>query len=71
MLVFPKTYVPDAKTFPINRGNVRQARVGFHPEDGSTWVVLDLDSPVTPKAIVAGKRVSIDTGSIAVKETPQ
>ena len=71
VLVFPKTYVPDAKTFPINRGNVRQARVGFHPEDGSTWVVLDLDSPVTPKAIVAGKRVSIDTGSIAVKETPQ
>ncbi|MGH7493235.1 MAG: PorV/PorQ family protein [bacterium] len=71
VLVFPKTYVPDAKAFPINRGNIRQARVGFHPEDGSTWVVLDLNSPVTPRAIAAGKRVNIDTGSIAVKETPR
>jgi outer membrane protein OmpA-like peptidoglycan-associated protein len=71
VLVFPKTYVPDAKTFPINRGTIRQARVGFHPEDGSTWVVLDLNSPVTPRAIAAGKRVNIDTGSIAVKETPK
>jgi hypothetical protein len=43
VLVFPKTYVPDAKTFPINRGNIRQARIGFHPEDGSTWVVFDLN----------------------------
>ena len=71
VLVFPKTYVPDPKTFPINRGNVRQARVGFHPEDGSTWVVLDLNSPVSPKALAAGKQVKIETGSMAVKETPR
>ncbi len=71
VLVFPKTYVPDAKTFQINRGNIRQARIGFHPEDGSTWVVFDLNAPFTPKAIVAGKRISLDTGSIAAKETPR
>lgn len=71
VLVFPKTYVPDAKTFPVNRGNIRQARIGFHPEDGSTWVVFDLNSPVTPRAIAAGRRVNIDTGSIAAKETPR
>ncbi len=71
VLVFPKTYVPDAKTFQINRGNIQQARMGFHPEDGSTWVVLDLDSPVQPRATASGKRVNIDTGSIAARETPR
>lgn len=70
LLVFPKVYIPDAKTFTINKGNVQQARLGFHPEDGSTWVVLDLFAPIAPVATSVGKTVRIlpEPAASATKE---
>ncbi len=73
LLVFPKVYIPDAKTFTINKGNVQQARLGFHPEEGSTWVVLDLYAPIAPVATSVGKIVRIlpEPSASAVKEQNQ
>ncbi len=73
LLIFPKIYIPDAKTIAINKGNVQQARLGFHPEDGSTWVVLDLFAPLPPQAMAIGKTVRIfpDPSSSATKELNQ
>ncbi len=73
LLVFPKVYIPDAKTFTINKGNVQQARLGFHPEEGSTWVVLDLFAPVAPVATSVGKTVRIlpEPAASATKEQNQ
>ncbi len=42
ILRFPKVYIPDAKSIALNFGNFQQARMAFHPEDRSTWVVFDL-----------------------------
>ncbi len=74
LLIFPKVYIPDAKTIPINKGNVQQARLGFHPEDGSTWVVLDLYAPVPPQSMALGRTVRIlpePPSSSATKEPNQ
>ena len=73
-LIFPKVYIPDSKTFTINKGNVQQARLGFHSEDGgSTWVVLDLYAPIAPVATSVGKTVRIlpEPSASAVKEQNQ
>ena len=59
LLRFPKVYIPDPMTIPVGRGNIRQARLGFHPEDGSTWVVLDVDEPVFPGLVAVGNRLNI------------
>jgi len=42
ILKFPKVYIPDSKSIALNLGNFQQARMAFHPEDRSTWVVFDL-----------------------------
>jgi outer membrane protein OmpA-like peptidoglycan-associated protein len=42
ILKFPKVYVPDSKTIVLNRGNVQRARMAYHPNERSTWVVFDL-----------------------------
>jgi outer membrane protein OmpA-like peptidoglycan-associated protein len=45
ILKFPKVYTPDARTFPIKQGNFIQARMAYHPDERSTWVVFDLNAP--------------------------
>ncbi len=42
IMKFPKVYIPDSKNITLNLGNFQQARMAFHPEDRSTWVVFDL-----------------------------
>jgi len=42
ILKFPKIYIPDSKTFVLNQGNFQQARMAYHPNERSTWVVFDL-----------------------------
>jgi outer membrane protein OmpA-like peptidoglycan-associated protein len=42
ILKFPKVYVSTAKNILLNQGNFQQARLAFHPEDRSTWVVFDM-----------------------------
>ncbi len=42
ILKFPKVYISDAKNIALNLGNFQQARMAYHPEDRSTWVVFDL-----------------------------
>jgi outer membrane protein OmpA-like peptidoglycan-associated protein len=50
ILKFPKVYAPDSRTFPINRGNFVQARMAYHPDERSTWVVFDLNAPMPQPA---------------------
>jgi len=45
LLKFPMTFAPDSRTFALNRGNYLQARVAYHPNERSTWVVFDLYNP--------------------------
>ena len=42
ILKFPKVYIPDPRTVVLNQGNFQQARMAYHPEDRSTWVVFDM-----------------------------
>jgi outer membrane protein OmpA-like peptidoglycan-associated protein len=42
ILKFPRVYLPTPRTVLLNQGNYQQARMAFHPEDRSTWVVFDL-----------------------------
>lgn len=42
IMKFPKVFIPDSKSIALNLGNFQQARMAFHPEDRSTWVVFDL-----------------------------
>jgi hypothetical protein len=44
ILKFPKVYAPDSRSFPLNFGNFLQARLGYHPNERSTWVVFDLST---------------------------
>jgi outer membrane protein OmpA-like peptidoglycan-associated protein len=50
ILKFPKVYIPDPRTIPLNRGSFIQARLGYHPDERSTWVVFDLYSPLQQPA---------------------
>jgi hypothetical protein len=45
ILKFPKVYTQNAPTFPIKLGNFIQARMAYHPNERSTWVVFDLNAP--------------------------
>ncbi|MDZ7360757.1 MAG: PorV/PorQ family protein [candidate division KSB1 bacterium] len=42
ILKFPNVYIPDPKTIALNQGNFQQARMAYHPNERSTWVVFDL-----------------------------
>lgn len=42
ILKFPKVYIADSRSIPLNLGNFQQARLGYHPNERSTWVVFDL-----------------------------
>ncbi len=44
ILKFPKIYAADSRSFPLNLGNFLQARLGYHPNERSTWVVFDLST---------------------------
>lgn len=44
ILKFPKIYASDSRSFPLNVGNYLQARLGYHPNERSTWVVFDLSA---------------------------
>jgi outer membrane protein OmpA-like peptidoglycan-associated protein len=44
ILKFPKIYATDSRTFPLNSGNYLQARLGYHPNERSTWVVFDMST---------------------------
>jgi outer membrane protein OmpA-like peptidoglycan-associated protein len=58
LLKFSKVYIPDPRTIIINRGNYQQARMAFHPEDRSTWVVFDLYAPMPiPTLYSEGRRL--------------
>lgn len=46
LLKFSKVYIPGPRSVIINRGDYQQARMAFHPEDRSTWMVLDLNGPM-------------------------
>jgi outer membrane protein OmpA-like peptidoglycan-associated protein len=48
ILKFPKVYVPDPRTFVLNRGNFIQARMAYHPDERSTWVVFDMYTLTQP-----------------------
>ncbi|MDZ7292749.1 MAG: PorV/PorQ family protein [candidate division KSB1 bacterium] len=48
ILKFPKVYTPDPRTFPLNVGNFLQARMAYHPDERSTWVVFDMYAPMQP-----------------------
>jgi hypothetical protein len=57
-LKFFKVYIPDPRTTIINRGNYQQARMAFHSEDRSTWVVFDLNGPMPmPTLSSEGRRL--------------
>ncbi|MDZ7344360.1 MAG: PorV/PorQ family protein [candidate division KSB1 bacterium] len=45
---FPKVYITEPKTIPINRGNFIRARMAYHPDERSTWVVFDLQRALAP-----------------------
>jgi outer membrane protein OmpA-like peptidoglycan-associated protein len=42
ILKFPRVYIPDSKTIVLNQGNFQQARLAYHPDERSTWVVFDM-----------------------------
>jgi outer membrane protein OmpA-like peptidoglycan-associated protein len=44
LLKFSKVYAADSRSFPLNVGNFLQARLGYHPDERSTWVVFDLST---------------------------
>jgi hypothetical protein len=42
ILKFPRVYMADTKTVVLNQGNFQQARMAYHPDERSTWVVFDM-----------------------------
>ena len=62
VIVLPKVYISDSKTIPVNKGNIRQIRIAFHPEESSTWVVLDLEDTILPEVITLDNRLIIRPG---------
>ena len=67
LLKFPKVYVPDPLNIGVYRGNIQRARVGFHEEEGSTWVVLDMEDAVAPQVAESGRALNIVPGTLAQK----
>lgn len=61
LLRFAKLYIADPLTVEVNRGSVQRARLGYHPEDASTWIVLDMSEAVVPEMITIGKTLKIVT----------
>lgn len=65
VLKFSKMYIADPLTVEVNRGTVQRARLGYHPEDASTWIVLDMLEAVQPEIVSSGKTLKIVTNRIA------
>ncbi|RIK57685.1 hypothetical protein DCC62_29770, partial [candidate division KSB1 bacterium] len=65
VIKFSKMYIADPLTAAVNRGSVQRARLGYHPEDASTWIVLDLLEAVQPEIVSSGKTLKIVTNRIA------
>lgn len=61
LIRFAKLYIADPLTVEVNRGSVQRARLGYHPEDASTWIVLDMTEAVVPEMITIGKMLKIVT----------
>jgi outer membrane protein OmpA-like peptidoglycan-associated protein len=80
VLKFPKVYIPDPRTIPLNRGNFIQARLAYHPDERSTWVVFDMYTPMAPAWYaqdhrllmrIAGGQPPLPTAEQHEKEPPQ
>jgi len=67
ILKFSEVYLSDPIEVEVNRGNLIRARAGFHPEDGSTWVVLDMTEAEIPEITESGKTLEILPGKVTEK----
>jgi len=57
VLKFPKVFISEPVTISINRGNFVRARMGFHPEEGSTWIVFDMHTMTQPQPLPVSNRL--------------